>query len=88
MFLVHGGVRNMPTKWRIKGVRCRSTLIFRRIGILFERQARASTFRPTQDCIAKIPDNRISARILRCRELRRCEREDDVSIETTNKCVE
>jgi len=68
----------MSTKWRIKSIRCWSTLIFWRIGILFERQARVSSFWSTEDCFAKIPDNGISTNILCCRRLRRCERKDDV----------
>lgn len=43
VLLVHGGIRNLPAKWRIEGVRRRPALVLRRIGVLLERQTRIAT---------------------------------------------
>lgn len=80
MLLVYGRVRPVPTKWRAKGIRCWIAFVFRRTRVLFERQTRIASFRTSKDSVAKVSDNRVPACLLRCRELRGRQTENDVKL--------
>ena len=77
VLLVHGWVRSVPTKRRAKGIRCWIAFIFRRTRVLFERQTRIASLRTSKDSVAKVSDNRVPACLLRCREFRRRQTEND-----------
>lgn len=79
VLLVYCRVRIVPSEWRAKSVRRRTTVVDRRTPILAIGQTGVEAVRSRSDRRSRVPNHRIPAHVFRGRKLRRRQRQTHVS---------